>query len=243
MKGVEKALETEFPRHTMRICAQHLYSNFKEKYGGPVYHNLFWRAANTTSVHIFNKAMEEIRKKSRQAAEYLLGVPQQWSKHHFEREVVCDHNTSNFVESFNALINELREKPVLQLMEGIRTDFMQKHSERREVAEKLGRHDLTPYAQSILDSNASDIRFCVVINAGHGELEVSEGTQPFPVDLTKHTCLCGYWQVTGIPCKYACRAIYYLKGDPKRYVHAFYSADNYRNTYLDYIHPMPNEDA
>ncbi|XP_074306589.1 uncharacterized protein LOC141641841 [Silene latifolia] len=187
--------------------------------------------------------MEEIRKKSLQAAEYLLGVPQQWSKHQFEREVMCDHNTSNFVESFNALINELKEKPVLQLLEGIRTYFMEKYSEKREVAEKLWRHDLTPYAQGILDSNASDSRFCVAINGGHGELEVSEGTQPFPIDLTKHTCLCGYWQVTGLPCKYACRAIYYSMGDPKRYVHSFYSADNYKNTYLNYMHPMPNEDA
>ncbi|XP_074305534.1 uncharacterized protein LOC141640752 [Silene latifolia] len=77
MKGVEMALEKEFPQCTKRICAQHLYSNFKLKWGGPAFHDLFWRTANATSTHAFHKAIEEINKLSRPASDYLLSVEEQ----------------------------------------------------------------------------------------------------------------------------------------------------------------------
>ncbi|KAL9224827.1 hypothetical protein vseg_000826 [Gypsophila vaccaria] len=87
MKGVERALEKEFPLCTKRICAQHLYSNFKLKWSGPAFHDLFWMAANSTSAYVFNKAIDRISKLSQPAAQYLLSVPQQWSKHQFDPNI------------------------------------------------------------------------------------------------------------------------------------------------------------
>ncbi|XP_074299398.1 uncharacterized protein LOC141630487 [Silene latifolia] len=206
MKGVEKAIDKEFPQSTKRVCAKDLYSNFKMKWGGPAFHDLFWRAANATSAHAFNKAIDEINRLSRPAADYLLSVNQQWSKHEFDPAITFDHNTSNFVESFNAVINELREKPVLTFMEGIRNHFMEKFAERMAVADSLQMHEPTPYAKEILDYNIHGSNQCMVIQAGGGEFEVLEGTKPHPLDILKGTCLCGGWQVTGIPCKHAYRA-------------------------------------
>ncbi|XP_074278133.1 uncharacterized protein LOC141601732 [Silene latifolia] len=243
MKGVERALEKEFPQSTKRICAQHLYSNFKLKWGGPAFHDLFWRAANATSTHAFHKAIEEINKLSSQLLDYLLSVEEQWSKSQFDPNIACDHNTSNFVESFNALINDLREKPVMTLMEGIRTDFMAKMAERMEVADGLQMHEPTPYAKEILEYNIHGSNQCMVIKAGGGEFEVLEGTKPHPVDILKGTCLCGGWQITGIPCKHACRAIFDNREQPVDYVHGFYRGQCYKLTYGEHMHPLPNKDA
>ncbi|XP_074276942.1 uncharacterized protein LOC141600597 [Silene latifolia] len=192
MKGVERALEKEFPQCTKRICAQHLYSNFKLKWGGPAFHDLFWRAANATSTHAYHKAIEEINKLSKPAADYLLSVEDQWSKSQFDPTIACDHNTSNFVESFNALINDLREKPVLTLMEGIRTDFMAKMAERMELADGLQVHEPTPYAREILEYNIHGSNQCMVIKAGGGEFEVLE-----VLNLIQWTFLRGHAYVGG----------------------------------------------
>ncbi|KAL9226084.1 hypothetical protein vseg_001934 [Gypsophila vaccaria] len=243
MKGVDKALEKEFRIATRRICAQHLYTNFKDKWSGPMYHELYWRAANATSAHAYNKAMEQMIRLAPSAVQYLSNVTQQWSKYQFQLNVACHHNTSNFVESFNALINDLREKPIFSLMEGIRLYYMDKFAERMEVAESIEPTDLTPYAKGLLELKCSESRSCKVIRVGGGEFEVHEGVHYFPVDIVKGTCLCGEWQVTGIPCKHACRAIYHNKEEPLHYVHGFFSGSCYKLTYVDQMHPLPDKEA
>ncbi|XP_074290288.1 uncharacterized protein LOC141617017 [Silene latifolia] len=243
IKGVERALEKEFPQCTKRICVQHLYSNFKLKWGGPAFHDLFWRAPNASSTHAFHKAIEEINKLSRSAADYLLSVEDQWSKSQFDPAIACDHNTSNFVESFNALINDLREKPVMTIMERIRTDFMAKMAERMEVAYGLQMHEPTPYAIEILEYNIHGSNQCMVIKAGGGEFEVLEGTKPHTVDILKGTFLYGGWQITGIPCKHACRAIFDNREQLVDYVHGFYRGQCYKLTYGEHMHPLPDKDA
>ncbi|XP_074297915.1 uncharacterized protein LOC141628713 [Silene latifolia] len=242
MKGVEKALEKEFPQATRRICAQHLYSNFKEKFPGPLYHHLFWTAANATSFYVRNNMLDKMGSMSPAAVGYLLNVPQQWSKHQFDPEVACDHNTSIFVESFNALINDLREKPILELMEGIRTNFMEKFVERKDLSEKVEMNGPTPYAAGILETNCAHSRIYGAIRGGNGEFEVHEGGSRFPVNLLTGTCLCGEWQITGIPCKHACRAIYANREEPVHYLHGFYTGQCYRLTYLDHLRPLPDKD-
>ncbi|XP_074287923.1 uncharacterized protein LOC141613087 [Silene latifolia] len=243
MKDVEKALSNVFPTATRRICSQHLYTNFKEKWAGPGYHDLFWKAANTTSPFVFNKAMTGIARLSREAFAYLSNVPQQWSRHQFDPLTACDHNTSNFVESFNAVINDMRAKPILVLMEEIRQYQMNKIAERIDIAEAMQPYDPTPYAKGIIESNCSDSRHCRVIKAGGGEFEVVEGTTTvFPVNLKNETCLCGAWQVTGIPCKHACRVIYHNKEEPMQYLNDYFSEMCYKLTYSNIMHPMPDKD-
>ncbi|XP_074298674.1 uncharacterized protein LOC141629595 [Silene latifolia] len=241
MKGVDKALEKEFPRATRRVCAQHLYSNFKEKWSGPLYHDLFWTAANAKSAYVYNKALDKMAQMSPASVRYLQNVQQQWSLHTFDPEVACIHNTSNFVESFNALINGLRELPVMSLMEGIRTYYMAMFSERMELADKIELTDPTPYAKYVLEVNCLDSRYCTVIKAGGGEFEVREGTTVFPVDINNGVCLCGECKAAGIPCKYACRSIYHNKEEPVHYIHGFFLGHCYKLTYVEHMHPLPDK--
>ncbi|KAK9750287.1 hypothetical protein RND81_02G184600 [Saponaria officinalis] len=72
----------------------------------------------------------------------------------------------NGVESFNALLNDLRDKLVLTLMEGIRTYYMDKFAEMMELAERMQLADPTPYAKIVLVSNCLQSRHCIVIKAG-----------------------------------------------------------------------------
>ncbi|XP_074266122.1 uncharacterized protein LOC141588589 [Silene latifolia] len=174
--------------------------------------------------------MAGIARLSKEAFAYLSNVPQQWSRHQFDPLTACDHNTSNFVESFNAVINDMRAKLILVLMEEIRQYQMNKIAERIDIAEAMQPYDPTPYAKG-------------VIKAGGGEFEVVEGTTTaFPVNLKNETCLCGAWQVTGIPCKHACRVIYHNKEEPMQYLNGYFSWMCYKLTYSNIMHPMPDKD-
>lgn len=119
MQGVETALREVFPRAERRVCSQHLYSNCTTAgWSASSFHDLFWVAANAYNSYVYNKAMEKITKLDPYATAYLEGVGEQWSRHVFDRVVCCDHNTTNFVESFNACTKPYRDLPVMSLLEG-----------------------------------------------------------------------------------------------------------------------------
>ena len=112
-------MHENFPRATRRCCSQHLYMNCKNGgWSGELFHKLFWIAANAFNPYVFNKAIEKITDFDPNATKYLDTCTEQWSRHQFDPEVCCDHNTTNFVESFNALTKPYRDLPVLTLFEG-----------------------------------------------------------------------------------------------------------------------------
>ncbi|XP_021730523.1 uncharacterized protein LOC110697464 [Chenopodium quinoa] len=120
MRGVEPALFEVFPRATRRVCCQHLYSNCKTAgWSGTEFHKLFWIAANAYNEYVYDKAMSKIKKYDAAAFEYMTNIEEQWTRHKFDRVVCCDHNTTNFVESFNSFTKDNRDMPVFTLLEGI----------------------------------------------------------------------------------------------------------------------------
>lgn len=75
-------------------------------------------AANAYNAYVYNKAIDKINELDPAAVQYLEKVDEQWCRHIFDATVCCDHNTTNFVESFNACTKPFRDLPVLTLLEG-----------------------------------------------------------------------------------------------------------------------------
>lgn len=48
------------------------------------------------------------------------------AKHCFDPSVKCDHVTNNINESLNSWVDEMRGKPILALIDGIRVKLMTK---------------------------------------------------------------------------------------------------------------------
>ncbi|XP_057529414.1 uncharacterized protein LOC130807995 [Amaranthus tricolor] len=221
MRGVESALFEVFPRATRRICCQHLYSNCKAaRWSGATFHKMFWIAANAYNEYVFEKAMSKIKDFDAAAYDYLKNVEEQWSVHMFDRTVCCDHNTTNFVESFNSITKANREMPVLTLLEDVRNWCMKRMGSRFDKVVSMEPNDLTEHAKGVLATRTDDSRFCHVTAAGGGEFEVRDGHVKFLVTLGNMTCGCGKWQGSGIPCKHGLRGA------------------AYKLTYGDHIHPM-----
>ncbi|KAL2897463.1 Transposase for insertion sequence element IST2, partial [Bienertia sinuspersici] len=188
MRGVEAALYEVFPKATRRICCQHLQANFANAgFSGGAYTKLFWTAADAYNEFVFNKAMEKLGKLNPEAHAYLQNVTELWSRHKYEASVCCDHNTTNFVESLNSITKEHRDLPVLALLETVREWCMKRIGERYDFAVDMDPNTLT---------------------TGGGEFEVRERHVVFPIKLADKQCMCGVWQISGIPCKHGLRVIY-----------------------------------
>ena len=62
--------------------------------------------------------MQELKDLDVKAWEYLANInPTQWCKSHFSSRALCDCLVNNSSESFNTMILEARDKPILAMLE------------------------------------------------------------------------------------------------------------------------------
>lgn len=122
----------------------------------------------------------------------------------------------------------------------IRRSCMVRIATRQAGCENWDANDITLYAKEQVRKRSEEGRACRLHASGRGEYEVVEGKTSFPLDMNEKTCMCGKWQITGIPCKHACRIINNNRLNPYQFVSQFYSVANYKATYELTIHPMPD---
>ena len=97
-----------------------------------------WKTARSTYLEEFVDAMNKMKALSIAAYQWLQEKdPSQWSKSHFSTIVKCDMFLNNLSESFNMFILDAKDKPILTLMETIRTKVMQKITLKNKVVEKI----------------------------------------------------------------------------------------------------------
>ncbi|GFZ00969.1 hypothetical protein Acr_14g0006040 [Actinidia rufa] len=97
--------------------------NIKKKFPGLKLRKSFWAACRAYIGTEFNLAMAQIQETSPEAHDWMRELPLElWARHVFDCRVKSDHVTDNLVESFNHWIRNARGKPVLVLMENIRTN-------------------------------------------------------------------------------------------------------------------------
>ncbi|XP_027184198.1 uncharacterized protein LOC113782506 [Coffea eugenioides] len=123
--GLNLAYEEIFPDATGRHCCGHIYSNFKSQFSSILLRSFFLKAAKSYDVVGYNEAMASIKDINREAWKYLDKIPRSsCCRHVFSPQLKCDHVTNNFIESFNNWVGDLRGKPILTLVDGLRRKFM-----------------------------------------------------------------------------------------------------------------------
>ncbi|KAK8617549.1 hypothetical protein V6N13_080459 [Hibiscus sabdariffa] len=146
-----------FPYSAHRTCVRHLYSNAKTSgvFIGKALKDQLWKTARETYVTQFQSAMDELKVFSEKAWQWLSPKdPTHWSKSHFSLGCKSDMLLNNNCECFNKLILEARDKPIITLIESIRTKLMQRLAKRKDQAEKLT-WLLCPKIQKKLDNATS----------------------------------------------------------------------------------------
>ncbi|KAH7550623.1 hypothetical protein JRO89_XS13G0233500 [Xanthoceras sorbifolium] len=75
----------------------------------------------------------------------------------------------------------------------------------------------------------------------YAEFEVLDDQRQLVVDLGKKICKCGFWAVSGYPCRHALACILKRRDSVEGYVHDYLKKTAYLRTYSHVLHPIPDE--
>ncbi|GKC32216.1 hypothetical protein Tco_1039510 [Tanacetum coccineum] len=130
---------------------RHIYANFKNKFRGIQFRNLFWAAAYSTTEQHFEDKMKELKDINNDAYNHLIERnPKSWPRAFFEVNRACNAFENGISESFNSRIRIARRKPIITMLEEIRTYVMLRNFKKAEKAAKL-EHEVCPSIRNILE--------------------------------------------------------------------------------------------
>jgi len=201
-----------------------------------------WKAVAAYTVNGFNREMEELKKLSPAAHDYVEKIDSHiWTRAFFDTTPECDLIMNNLCECFNSYIIKAWDKPIITMLEIIRKKLMRRYQKKRQgIREYIGEWCLKILAK--LEEYGKDAGECTAQYAGEGLFEVECSKGAFVVDLMHRTCGCRQWDITGIPCPHAISAILYHSAKPEQYLYRYYSVKSYKKAYDPMIYPVPSED-
>ncbi|XP_074296407.1 uncharacterized protein LOC141626588 [Silene latifolia] len=161
-----------------------------------------------------------------------------WSRHAFNTSCKSNMLTNNMCESFNSVLREVRDKPVLTMMEWMRRYVMKRHYEKREGVKKY-EGKVMPYVEEFLNWAKKESSCCDVWASSDDSFEVEYMSKQYVVDLQSQRCSCCHWQLSGLPCQHAIAAIHHQRANYEDYVHEAYTKEKYMTAYRSPIPPMP----
>jgi hypothetical protein len=224
-----------------RACVRHIYANFRDSgHRGKALKDKLWAAASAYTEFEFDAHMAELKKLSPPAYEYLSKIPvATWSRSKFTKNPKSDLIVNNLSECFNSYILDVRDKPILTMIDTIRRKLMRRFQvNRASIAKMSGK--LCPKIQVKVDKAGVKASECLLLYAGEGKYEVNYRQQKFVVNLREKTCGCKKWDITGIPCHHAISAILHEGRKIEDYVDHCYTIEKYRKSYEPIIHPVPS---
>ncbi|XP_073119875.1 uncharacterized protein [Henckelia pumila] len=240
-KGLIPALESLFPNAEHRFCVRHLHTNMKnDGFKSVAVKNALWAAAKSTRVDEFCRRMQELKEIDRNAYEWLAKKPKNhWSKAYFSNVPKCDILLNNMCECFNSFILDAREKSIIEMFEAIKNLLMLRFQLNREKAEKWNTR-ICPKIRVILQKNFLEGAKQIPMKSDDMNFQVkaSNSQEQYTVDLSKKSCSCRHWDLTGIPCKHAICALWFKHEDAETYVSHYYTTECYKICYSRSILPM-----
>ena len=139
-KGLINAVEQWVPKAEHRMCARHIYANWRKKFKQKKYQKLFWRCAKSSSMSLFNYNLSILREKTPAGADAIMRQdPHHWSRAWFQLGSFCDSVDNNMCESFNHWVLKARFLPIISMLEGIRRQVMVRIQENRSTVDRWTR--------------------------------------------------------------------------------------------------------
>ncbi|OMO70149.1 Transposase, MuDR, plant [Corchorus olitorius] len=242
--GLLNAIGDGMPFVEQRRCARHIYARWGKKFPKDELKYQFWKCAKITNEHEFNKEMDVLKSMDATAHNYLI---KQWDVRHWSLAFAsdfskCDVIDNNMCETFNGVIVEARENPIITMLEEIRLYVMRRIVKNRQQALDWK----TEYGPRILakleknwkraDNWEVDWDGGVAFEVYHDNIELSL-RERFIVSLEGKTCSCRGWDVSGVPCHHAIAAILYCGKEPADYLDDCFKRDEFLKAYQALMHP------
>ena len=105
-----------------------------------------------------------------------------WARHAMDFNCKTDLVVNNSSEVFNKMILDVRGKPIVTMIEGIRTKLMVKFNKNRTKTETTNWEICPTYAE-ILEETKYNSRWCQTLMAGPNIYQVTSGENTYSVNL------------------------------------------------------------
>lgn len=175
------------------------------------------------------------------AHEWLLKVPPKyWARCFYGPRAKTNRMVNNLSESFKNAIKQVRDKPILSMMEGLRMYIIQRYVERAKFVTTF-KSKICPSICKKLDIEKDNAMEYAVIYCATQKFEISSPLKSWIVDIGLRTCSCRKWDVTGIPCKHACAAIRKDRSHPEDFISQYFLTETFRQSYAYLINPIPDK--
>lgn len=168
-----------------------------------------------------------------------------WSRAQFSKVCKVDYVNNNISKCFNSWIKDLKDLPVVDLMDKIRDKIMQKIYTRSLIANSLhGR--ILPSVIYELHQKSRGLRYTIQrSSATKAQVKGPNnegGEWSFSVDLEERTCSCGQWDVSGKPCTHAISFIGSIRQcHVESFVHDYYSIESFKAMYDFTVNPLDDK--
>ena len=130
-----------------------------------------------------------------------------WTRIKFSEHIKCDHITSNVAEVWNNWVKDIKDLPIADLADTLRSKFMELYA-RRRIGEKFECHIMLSIVVRQLNALSRQLGHLKIKDGGRDEAEVIEVTDSqkiirHVVNIKNHICTCRDWQVSRKPCPHA----------------------------------------
>ncbi|CAK9168422.1 unnamed protein product [Ilex paraguariensis] len=235
--------EDVYHGYCLRYLSEQLIRDLKGQFSHEVKRLMvedFYAAAYASRPEGFQRCVESIKSISLEAYNWVMqSEPVHWANSFFQG-ARYNHMMSNFGEVFYSWAADAHELPITQMVDAIRGKIMELIYTRRADSNQWLRR-LTPMTEEKLEKERLKVRPLQVLISTGNRFEV-RGDSNEVVDVDHCDCSCKGWQLTGLPCCHAIAVIGCLGRNPYDYCARYFTADSYRLTYTESVHPVPNVD-
>ena len=227
------------PHAEHRNCARHIFANWKKKgHSIEALRVLFWKAVKCTTHEDFTRIMRRMSTLKLQATQDFQAVQlTKFCRAYIHERPKCEVINNNICECFNNYILHARSKPIIDMLEDMRTAIMQRIIEKHELFSNRS-DELCPRVRLLLEANKVESRRCNVAHSSDYKFEVTLTGNRFVVDSNAGACTCRYFDVKGIPCSHAIAYIHWVRQNPANFVSDYFKKDAYESPYSCGIPPM-----
>lgn len=242
LQGLLKAVDELLPNAEHRMCARHIYANWRKIYTDKKLQKKWWACAKAPCRVLFNLRRAWLAQASPEGAQDMMKTsPEHWSRAFFKIGANCDSVDNNMCESFNNSIMDARYYPVISMCEAIRKKVMVRIQENRAKAEKWT-GTICPNIFKKLKINILRSGSCDVLWNGEDGFEVQEKEdRRYIVNLVGRTCTCRYWQLSGLPCCHAISCIYKASKLLDDFIAPCFTKADYLKTYAHVLQPVEGQ--
>lgn len=244
--GLKKSLSEIFEKCHHSYCLRYLAEKLNKDLKGQFSHearrfmiNDFYAAAYAPKQETFERSVENMKGISPEAFNWVMqNEPEHWANAFFNG-ARYNHLASNFGQQFYNWMSEAHELPITQMIDVLRGKIMETICSRRAESDQW-MTKLTPSKEEMLQKERSVANSFQVFSQGN-TFEVRGESVDF-VDIDHWSCSCKGWQLTGLPCCHAIAVLECVGRNPYDYCSRYFTVENYRLTYAETIHPLPDLD-